>query len=529
MIPMSLSEVAAAIGSPCPPDAGDIRIRRITTDSRSAGPGDLFVAIKGDRFDGHEFIDQAASKGAVACLCCRDGVDRHHPAASIRLLQVGDTITALGALAAHYRARVMPASTTVVAVTGSNGKTTTKCMIDHVLRGSIKGCSSPRSYNNAIGVPLSILATEADDRYLIAEIGTNAPGEVAALAAIVSPDVAVITSIGEAHTEGLGDLHAIAAEKASLLDHVRAGGLAVVNIDRPELRANLRQASECSALTFGRASDADLRVIRLQGNACHTTCELCYRVQPRDPDQGPGRERRVVQPRSGAWGSGGRRMLAHSHSDGCYHVELSMPGVHHATNAAAAFGVAREFGLTGKEIVDRLGGFAPVDGRTQLYDLGDLRLIDDAYNANPASMAAALETMRLEDDPRRRVFVMGDMLELGSFSSALHRRVMLAVYEAGIDVLVAVGPAMADALEVIGALAVGPRIIRCDDADAAGDLLLRIIEPGDTVWIKGSRAMQLDRVVSRVRADYGRRLGRARPTENRKKYGTGLRPVSRTG
>ncbi len=529
MIPMSLSEVAAAIGSPCPPDAADIRIRRVTTDSRDAEPGDLFVAIKGDRFDGHEFIDQAASKGVVACLCRHDGVDKRRPGSSIGLLEVGDPITALGALAAHYRARVMSASTAVVAVTGSNGKTTTKCMIDHVLSGSIKGCSSPRSYNNAIGVPLSILATETDDRYLIAEIGTNAPGEVAALAAIVSPDVAVITSIGEAHTEGLGDLHAIAAEKASLLDHLRPGGIAVVNIDKAELSANLLQASQCRTLTFGRASDADLRVIRVRGSACHTTCELCYRVQPCDPDQGPERERPVVQPRAGAWRSGQCRMLAHSHSDGCYRVELPMPGVHHATNAAAAFGVAREFGLTGKEIVDRLGGFAPVDGRTRLYELGDLRLIDDAYNANPASMAAALETMRLEDDPRRRIFVMGDMLELGRFSPALHRRVMLAVYEAGIDVLVAVGPAMADAVEVIGALAVGPRIIRCDDADAAGDLLLRIIEPGDTVWIKGSRAMQLDLVVSRIRADYGRRLGSARPTESRKKYGTGVQPVLRTG
>ncbi|MHC4695245.1 MAG: UDP-N-acetylmuramoyl-tripeptide--D-alanyl-D-alanine ligase [Planctomycetota bacterium] len=477
MIPMALSEIADAVEARCPAGGRNIRIHRVTTDSRDVEAGDLFVAIEGDRFDGHDFIEQAAAKGAAACVCAAhegrprdpDRIGDRKRARATPRLEVCDTVEALGRLAAHYRSSVMSASTTVVAVTGSNGKTTTKCMIDHVLRQSIKGRSSPKSFNNAIGVPLSILAVEADDRYLIAEIGSNAPGEVASLAAIVSPDLAVITSIGEAHLEGLGDLRSIAVEKASLLAHVRPGGLAVVNIDRPELEAHLRQPLRCQILTFGLSSNADLRATGVRGAISHTSFEL----------------------------------------DGLHRVELPLPGVHHATNAAAAYVVAQGFGLTGEEIVDRLRSLTAPEGRTQLHRIGDVTLIDDSYNANPASMAAAIDTLR-QQASQRRVFVMGDMLELGRASAALHRRVVRAVCEARIEVLMTVGPATANAAEAIKDGPDGPRVFSCADADAAGDALAGMLEPGDTIWVKASRAMQLDRVVCRVRTEHEpRALARA--------------------
>jgi len=293
MIPMTLGNVAAALGTVCDPNISQIVIRRITTDSRDVQPGDLFFALRGPRFDGHQYAGQALAKGAVACVC-----DYRFDAAigSGPLLSVDDTLAALGRLAIHYRHVVLPVSTVVIAVTGSNGKTTTKCMIDHILSGEFKGRSSPKSFNNAIGVPLTLLSADLNDRYLVVEVGSNSPGEVAALAAMVSPNVAVITSIGEAHLEGLGDLHAVAAEKTSLLRSVRPAGFAVVNVDRPEILPSLAAAGRTRLLTFGVDQSAKLCVTRRRANLYGTAFEL----------------------------------------EGRYQVNLPMPGAHHATNAAAS-------------------------------------------------------------------------------------------------------------------------------------------------------------------------------------------------
>lgn len=482
MIPMSLQQVAAAIGAAFQPRHARICVRRITTDSRETRPGDLFFAIPGKRFDGHHFIADAARKGAVACVTSRDiqvartsapsrdlqvaripaqaeacGSESDQP--SIPRLFVPDVVKALGRLASYYRRHVMPVSTRVIAVTGSNGKTTTKCMIDHVLTAALTGRSAPRSFNNHIGLPLTLLSADAEDRYLIVEIGTNAPGEVESLAAITSPDVAVITSIGEAHIEGLGDIAAIAAEKASLLDHLRPHGLALVNGDRPEIRPHLERAKHARLMTFGFNPNSKLKVRAVQGTIDRTSFEF----------------------------------------DGRLCVELQVPGVHHATNAAAAFGVARWFAIEPADIVARLKSFVPPEGRTTLIDVGGLTLIDDTYNANPASMAAAVETLA-GSASGRRVMVMGDMLELGAESAVLHRRAVRSVFQAGIETLVAVGPAMIDAVRALAGEAGLTQLIMCVSADAASDVLASVLSPGDTVWIKGSRLMQLDRVVSYLRA-----------------------------
>ncbi|MBU0718647.1 MAG: UDP-N-acetylmuramoyl-tripeptide--D-alanyl-D-alanine ligase, partial [Planctomycetes bacterium] len=329
MIPVSLKQVAGALGVGERPEYADIVVRRVATDSRAVEPGDLFWAVRGARFDGNEFVDQAAAKGAAACVCS-SAVDLRSSALDRRAcLRVDDSVAALGRFAAYYRQEIMPRSTAVVAITGSNGKTTTKSMIDCVLAPSYPGRSAPKSFNNSIGVPLTLLSGEADDRYLIMEIGTNSRGEVAALAAIGSPDVAVITSIGEAHLEGLGDVRAVAAEKTSLLDYLRPQALAVVNTDRPEVRPLLRRGVSMRLLTFG----------------CHPRAEL--RISEVD-----------------ATIRGTRFLLG-----GKYRVELTMPGAHHTANAAAAFAVGRWFGLDPAEIVDRLRAFRPAEGRTQLAEV----------------------------------------------------------------------------------------------------------------------------------------------------------------
>lgn len=463
MIPMSLADVATAAGATYESPRDVPLIRRVVTDSRQVESGDLFVAIPGEHVDGHEFIGEAASKGAVACLCNKGGIGwfgPDGPPCKMSYLVVEDTIQALGKLAGYYRRNVMHVATVVVAVTGTNGKTTTKCMIDHVLGDSFQGKAAPRSFNNHIGVPLTLLSVDTQDRYVVVEIGSNSPGEVASLAEITAPNAAVITSIGEAHLQGLGGVDGVAAEKASLLEYVDAHGLAVVNIDRPEIEGYVSAAACARVLTIGISPTAQLSVAGATGDIHGTSFEL----------------------------------------DGRYRVELPMPGMHHATNAAAAFAVARWFGVAPERIVERLRSYVPLEGRTRTLHANGVTLVDDSYNANPASMTAAIDTLRRAASGRR-ILVMGDMLELGSESAAFHKKMVRAVQNAGIDILIAVGPATSEAVRGTRCQEPRTQLILCDAADAASDELMTLIQHGDTVWVKGSRAMQLDRVVRRWQAE----------------------------
>ncbi len=454
MIPMSLNEVAAAMGAACETGWKEIRVHRVTTDSRDVKPGDLFLAIKGERFDAHDFIDDTVAKGAAACVCHGDWFKARGEACAVPCVSVPDTVNALGRLANHYRRRVIRVSAVVVGVTGTNGKTTTKGMIDHVLSGSFPGRAAPGSYNNQIGVPLTILSSELNDRYLIVEIGTNSPGEVDMLAEIASPNAAVITSISEAHLQGLGGIDGVAAEKVSLLRHVRPNGLCVVNTDRPEILPHLTGASRARLMTVGTNPTAKLCVANARGDIRHTTFVL----------------------------------------DGRYRVELPMPGMHHATNAAAAFAIARWFGVAPEEIIERLRSFVPPGGRTRRLEMGGITVVDDTYNANPASLAAAVETLK-RGAPGRRILVMGDMLELGPDSASYHRDAIRGVFDTDIEILVTVGPITGEAAAATDQHRRATRVVVCEDAAAASEVLASILKSGDTVWVKASRVMELDRVV----------------------------------
>ena len=483
MIPMTLGNVAAALGAVCHPSISQTVIHRVTTDSRDVQSGDLFFALRGPRFDGHQFTAQALAKGAVACVC-----DRRLDAAieSGPLLSVDDTLAALGRLAKHYRHAVLPVSAVVIAVTGSNGKTTTKCMIDHILSGEFKGRASPKSFNNAIGVPLTLLSADADDRYLVVEIGSNSPGEVAALAAMASPNVAVITSIGEAHLEGLGDLHTVAAEKTSLLRFVRPAGFAVVNVDRPEILPYLATMSGTVGTKATRLQNQDTDAWRCCANS--GTRLLTFGVEQ-------SAKLCVTRRRANLYGTA-------FELEGRHQIELPMPGAHHATNAAAAFAVARWFGVAPERIVERLRSFRPPQGRTELVEVGGVKLVDDAYNANPASVRAAVEALCAAENGRR-VLVLGDMLELGVDSAASHGRVVRAALEAGIEVLIAVGPATIAAARAHAPDRNGTEVYCCADVLSTNVLLDGLVVAGDTVWIKGSRGMQLDGVVRHLRGRLG--------------------------
>ncbi len=457
MITMSLEAVASAMSAACVGAAACDSIRRVTTDSRDVQPGDLFFAIVGERFDGHEFIREAGAKGAVACVCTRDWWESKGKLGGridSSLLVVDDTIVALGLLGAYYRREVMPSTTTVIAITGSNGKTTTKAMLDHVLSGSLPGRAAPKSFNNELGVPLTLLSSEPDDRYLIVEIGTNAPGEVAALADMTSPDIGVVTSIGEAHLEGFGSIDAIAKEKASLLEYVRPGGVGVVNADRSEIKDALNGVSAIDLVTFGIEAGADLRITRSSTDLRTTRCLL----------------------------------------DGRFEVELRLPGLHHTTNAAAVVAVSRRMGIAPEESLVRLRTFSATGGRACVHEFDGLTVVDDTYNANPVSMLAAVSTLGSVAS-RRRVFVMGDMFELGDASKAMHERMVRSAALSGIDCLVAVGANMMRACEAVSGHEEGMQLVACTDASDCSAKLVTLLRGGDAVWLKGSRAMQLDKVV----------------------------------
>jgi len=460
MIPMSLGDIAGAVnGASIAPDRDRV-VQRVVTDSREVQAGDLFVAIVGARMDGHRFTDAAWARGAAGCLVSKY-THGAVPANGPRIV-VKDTIAALNKLASHYRRWVMPSTTKVVAITGSNGKTTTKFMLDHVLKAKLPGRAAPASFNNHLGVPLTILSTQETDRYLIVEIGSNARGEVAALAAVAAPDVGVITSIGEAHLEGFGSIEAIADEKSSLLEQVNPNGAAFVNVDRPEILPFLRRFQGGRLMRFGFGRDVDLRVTDPTGSIEHTAFEL-----------------------------GGR-----------FHVELPLPGRHHATNAAVVFGVARWFALDPKQIIESLASFQAAPGRADHRSIGGVNIIDDAYNANPTSMTAAIASLGRAVGGRR-IMVMGDMLELGEAALPQHDRVIEQALASPIEKIIGVGNVMMQAAGLYGARAGGDRLLSFPSQEEAGHYLCSIVRAGDTVWIKGSRAMFLDRMVDALSAQLG--------------------------
>ncbi len=458
MIAMTLRQMTEAMGGRLDIPRPGVMGRRVVTDSREVRPGDVFFALRGETHDGHAFVRQALDLGAALCVC--EAPRRREMRGSDPMLcaWVDDVTVALGRLAAWYRRRVMNKATRVIAVTGSNGKTTTKRMIDHVLAGSRKGHCSPKSFNNQIGVPLTILSADADDDYLVLEIGTNAPGEVAALAGMGDPDVGVITSIGEAHLEGLGGLSGVLVEKSSLLRCIRRGGLGVVNVDHEAMERHLA-GLPIEIRRIGRRAGGDVAVGEVRGTIRGTSFTL----------------------------------------GGDCRVDLPMPGAHHATNAAAAYAVGRWFGVTSAEIADRLRTFVPPQGRTNVAECGGVTLVDDAYNANPASVSAAIALLAAQEKGRR-VLVLGDMLELGAESAGLHRRVVETARKAGIEVFVGVGPLMTSAALGLGAEPLGRLQVLCDSAETACGALDGILSPGDTVLVKGSRGIRLDRVVSHVQA-----------------------------
>lgn len=467
MIKLTLKEIVAVLRGRPRGDLQTLAVSGVSTDSRAVAPGELFFAVRGERFDGHDFVAQALQSGAMAAVVVENRADalmENSRAAGVttpRIIGVDDPVAALGRLANFHRNQV---ACQVIAVVGSNGKTTTKAMIDHVLSAKRAGRASPKSFNNAIGVPLTLLSAQAADEYLVVEVGTNARGEIAALAAITQPDMVVLTSIGEEHLEGLGDLHGVAAEECSIFQGLRAGGFAVVNIDMPQVRGHL-PAAGATIVKFGLSDAADLRV----GDLRYETPWLQFSL------------------------------------NGKFAYRLRLPGAHNATNAAAVVAIARRFGFEHAEIAARLESFVTPPMRNEVLELGSLTVINDAYNSNPRSAIAAVDSLEAFATAGRRVAVVGEMRELGDKSAEMHRLVANRLARSALDLVFLVGPAaelMRDALETnntTDAAPPRPRFVFCADvADCQAQISAKL-RAGDVILLKASRTIGLERLIEPLR------------------------------
>ncbi len=451
-----------------------VMFREVSTDTRSLQSGDVFVALSGESFDGHAFIDTAMEKGAGALIVEQDPARRLK---NIPIIKVADTLKALGDLAA-YRRRLLGSEVKVVAITGSSGKTTVKEMTASIFEQfNATGKDAQRSvlktkgnFNNLIGLPLSLLPLGAEHKVAVLEMGMNRAGEIARLTEIADPDIGCINNIQAAHLEGLGSIDGVAAAKAELFAGLMNEAIKVVNYDDPQV---VRVAAQYDGHKIGYAVSA------------------------------AGRRRKPVVKvtRIAGYGEQGSRFTLQI-GDWKERILLSAPGIHSVHNAAAAAAICHAAGVDQKSIVEGLSSFQAVDKRMQFMDLpGGLKVLNDCYNANPSSMAAALQTVATFGTNCRRVAALGDMLELGDRSAAAHQEVGRLAATLGYDLLAVTG---ASSREVAAGARKGgmaaDQVMEFVDTVAMADWLYHLLISGrlsqdDWLLVKGSRGMRMENLI----------------------------------
>jgi UDP-N-acetylmuramoyl-tripeptide--D-alanyl-D-alanine ligase len=454
----------------------------VSTDSRSTAPGDVFFALRGENFCGNRFVGDALARGATLAVARADVPVEAPPGAPIVL--VDDPLRALGALAAEYRSRL---SASVVGITGSAGKTTTRELVRQLLAGEGEMTCAEKSFNNAVGVPLTILRASRETRFLLCEVGTSAPGEIRALTRIVRPDVAVVTNVVPAHLEGLGSLEGIAREKAALVGGMRPGGVAVLNAQDPRVRAMAPEGRP--TVLYGDVEDAHVRI--------------SWAPRPR-----------------------GGLLEVSTRSGERHRVKLPFPGRHNAQNAAAALATCFALGVPLERAVPRLAAATLPPRRQQVLRIGDFEVIDDAYNANPASVKAAIDVLAAMPSGRK-IVVLGGMHELGPRSASLHGGIGTYAAARDVDLLLTVGALAEPAVRAARAAGLSAdRARACADVDGAARLLLLKLRAGDHVLVKASRSERLERLVDALRDGIAKRArGSDSGSHRRPQHPTSGRPT----
>ncbi len=459
---LTLGEVAAYLGTSC--DRPDQRVTGYSIDSRTIMRGELFFAIRGPRFDGHEFTRQVLEYGAAGAVV-EDGF--YAGVADIWrefLLPVGDTLRALQTLAREVRRKW---GKRLIAVTGSAGKSTTKEMIAEILSRRFRVLRSPGNLNNDFGLPLALLKLEPEHEAAVVELAMSASGEIARLASLAEPQIGVVTNVAAVHLQFFDSVDAIARAKRELIDYLATTGpdaVAVLNAD-DERVSRFGEGFPGRVVTFGFSPRADFRATEVQ------------------PEQGMGTFVRASKP------------------DGQLEFSLPLPGRHNVQNALAAIAASSQFGIGAKEISEALASFQNLHQRGEILTLpSGITVINDSYNSNPLAMERMLEALAAWPGARRRIVVAGEMLELGPTAPDLHRQVGRKCAQSGVEQVLGV---QGDARFIVeGAVEGGMPASRArffPDAKPAADFCRTLVSPGDLILVKGSRGVHLETVIELLR------------------------------
>jgi UDP-N-acetylmuramoyl-tripeptide--D-alanyl-D-alanine ligase len=454
MIRMDMRSVAEITGGHLMQNGASVEFQGISTDSRTLQPGELFIPLRGEKYDGHDYLTQAIQRGAAGCIS-----EEMLGGMLVPVIKVNDTLKALGDLAAAVRRKF---SGPVIGITGTSGKTTCKEMMAVILSHLGPGLKSAGNFNNLVGVPLTLFGLQPEHRWAVIEMGMSARGEIARLAEIAMPNIGLITNIGAGHLQNFDGISGVARAKGELYISLSTEGIALINADDPETRL-LPVANGVRKVLFGTSSDADIRAERITVHNGSVSFDL------------------VV-------------------NDSMQKIQLPIPGRHNVSNALGAAAAATVLGIGLKEIAAGLKAFQPCPGRMELLELpGDLVVLNDSYNANPLSVHAALDALHDLGAPGHRVAVLADMLELGQTAPELHYQIGLLA-ASRVDRIFTYGSLAREIAR--GALDAGlpeDRIVVAGSHAELADRLLGALQSGDRILVKGSRGMRMEKVIDALR------------------------------
>ncbi len=434
----------------------DIEVQGVSTDSRNIDAGNLFIAIPGEKYDGHGFIHRAVNKGARACLVSTCPKDLPH----VPIIKVDDTVKALGKIASFYRQML---DIQVIAVTGSTGKTTTKDMIASILKQRFNVAKTHGNYNNEIGLPMTLLSLEEKHDVAVVEMGMRGKGQIAELCEIAMPDVGVVTNVNETHMELLGSIEAIAEAKSELISSIPVSGLGILNRDN-KYTWNMRAKCKGSIKSFGFFKEADVRGEDMISKGAS------------------GISFNVITPEFSG------------------EAFIGIPGSHNVSNALAAICSSVRYGINMDDITIALRDIKPSGMRMDIFKKGTVTIIDDTYNASPISTQAALETLGYLAGKSRKVAVLGDMFELGGFEKEGHEMVGDKCVDVGVDILIPVGSRACHMTKAALKRGLPPKAVYSfENSSDAARAILDLIQPGDFILVKGSRGMKMEEVVRALR------------------------------
>jgi UDP-N-acetylmuramoyl-tripeptide--D-alanyl-D-alanine ligase len=449
-------EVRKALGLNPQRALSDLVFDRIWTDSRTVERGDLFLALPGERFDGHDFVADALARGAAGVVVSREVAADE----GARIYPVRDTLSALGRMALHRRKAL---NARVVAVTGSSGKTTTKDLLEGVLAGSFRVHATPRNLNNRIGLPQTILMAPDDAQLLVLEMGTNEPGEIRALTEVAEPELGVITTVGETHLEKLGSVEGVLEEKLDLFRGIGVEGVGVVG-DEPAILADRARplVGELRVAGWTHQADPEFRPVEAE-----ITEKGCFRF----------------------------RWMGEK-------VRLRIPGRHSVQNALLALAVAHSLGIPARDAARRIQKVEARGMRSEIRVLGGLTLLLDCYNANPQSVRAALDLLETVQVLGPRVAVLGSMLELGARARILHRQALEDALARSVDLIVATG-LFAEAAQWVAPAPGAPELVAVSGMKGAEELLLQRLGGTEVVLLKASRGVEMETLLPALEGRFG--------------------------